>query len=275
MALLDKCPVKGALAASRYPVMKRSRRAASLAIGGAILAFTLAAPAASSASGPLAGWWPMNEGQGQTVYDWSGNRNHGTLGSTSAVEDNDPTWTQGMFGSGRALAFNNNDIVTVPRDRSLEPRRLTVSTWIRGDGSPGAWRYIVSKGSDACEAASYGLYTGRDGGLAFYIYDGAEFHVSAEAPATVWDGRWHNAAGTFDGSKVRLFVDGRQVGPATAVPAGTAIEYPLANGSGGIGGYTDASCGLTLNGDIDTVRIWNQALPIEFYWAIARSLFQR
>jgi hypothetical protein len=30
-----------------------------------------------------------------------------------------------------------------------------------------------------------------------------------------------------------------------------------------------------LEGDIDTVRIWNQALPIQFYWAIARSLFQR
>lgn len=217
----------------------------------------------------------MNEGKGQTVYDWSGNGNHGTLGSTPGVDDNDPTWTQGMFGAGRALAFSGDDIVTVPRDASLEPKRLTVSSWVRSAGSPGAWRYIVAKGSDACEAASYGLYTGRDGGLAFYVFDGSAYHVSPAAPATVWDGGWHNAAGTFDGSKVRLFVDGRQVGTGTAVPSGTAIEYPLADGSGGIGGYPQASCPLTLSGDIDTVRIWNQALPIELYWAIARSFFNR
>ena len=30
-----------------------------------------------------------------------------------------------------------------------------------------------------------------------------------------------------------------------------------------------------LIGNIDTVRIWNQALPIDLYWAIARSLFNR
>jgi hypothetical protein len=216
----------------------------------------------------------MNEGQGQTVYDWSGNGNHGTLGSTPAVEDNDPAWTQGMFGAGRALAFGNQDIVTIARDPSLEPKRLTVSSWVRAPRSPGRYLYVVAKGAQDCETASYGLYTGRDGGLAFYVYDGTQFYVSPEAPASVWDSAWHNAAGTFDGSKVRLFVDGRQVGSGTPVPAGTAIAYPLAESSGGIGGYP-GSCALTLEGDVDTVRIWNQALPIDLYWAIARSLFNR
>jgi concanavalin A-like lectin/glucanase superfamily protein len=256
--------------------MRRPHRAAtSLAIGAAILAATLAAPAASFADGPLAGWWPMNEGKGQTVYDWSGNGNHATLGSTPGVDANDPTWTQGLFGAGRALAFDNDDIVTVPRDGSLEPKRLTVSTWLRGPTPPGSFRYIVAKGSQGCEAASYGLYTGVNSGLAFYVFDGTNYYVSPEAPQSVWNNAWHNAAGTFDGSKVRLYVDGRQVGSGTPVPAGTTIAYPLANGSGGIGGYTDPACSLTLRGDIDTVRIWNQALPIEFYWAIARSLFNR
>ena len=256
--------------------MRRSRRAAaSLAIGGAILAIALAAPAASFAGGPLAGWWPMNEGRGQTVHDWSGNGNHGTLGSTPGVDADDPTWTQGMFGAGRALAFDGEDIVTIPRDPSLEPKRLTVSSWVRAPQSPGAFRYIVAKGSEACLAASYGLYTGRDGGLAFYVFDGTQYYVSPAAPPTLWDGAWHNAAGTFDGSKVRLFVDGRQVGTGTPVPAETTIAYPLADGTGGIGGYPGDACALTLQGDIDTVRIWNQALPIELYWAFARSLFNR
>jgi hypothetical protein len=250
------------------------RVARSLAIGAAAAIISLAVPAASFA-GPLAGWWPMNEGQGQTVHDWSGNGNDGMLGSTPDVDENDPTWTQGLFGAGRALAFDGNDFVTVPRSTKLEPKRLTVSSWLRADSTPGVYKYVVAKGGQSCIAASYGLYTGTGGGLAFYVFDGTDYYVSPEAPATVWNNAWHNAAGTFDGAKVRLYVDGRQVGSGTPVPAGTAIAYPLANGAGGFGDYTNGECGLTLKGDIDTVRIWNEALPIDLYWAIARSLFSR
>jgi Concanavalin A-like lectin/glucanases superfamily len=250
------------------------RGARSLAIGAAVAIISLVAPSVSHA-GPLAGWWPMNEGRGQTVYDWSGNGNHGTLGSTPAVDDNDPTWTQGLFASGRALFFDGDDFVTIPRSTTLEPRRLTVSSWLRGASSPGVYKYVVAKGGQACEAASYGLYTGPNGGLAFYIFDGTDYYLSPEAPASIWNNAWHNAAGTFDGSKVRLYVDGRQVGSGTAVPAGTTIAYPLENGTGGFGDYANRECGLTLTGDIDTVRIWNAALPVDMYWAIARTLLSR
>ena len=234
----------------------------------------LAAPAASFA-GPLAGWWPMNEGQGQTIYDWSGNGNNGMLGATPGVDPFDPVWTDGRFGAGRALYFDGASYVTVPRSPELEPNRITVSSWVREASTPGTYKYIVSKGGDDCNAgASYGLYTGAGGGIAFYIFDGTKIHVSPPAPQSVWNNTWHNAAGTFDGSKVRLYIDGKQVGSGTSVPAGTAISY-TAGGGNGIGDYGNNDCNLDLIGNIDTVRIWNQALPIDLYWAIARSLFNR
>ena len=40
----------------------------------------------------------------------------------------------------------------------------------------------------------------------------------AAGPASVWDGKWHHVAGTFDGSTVRLYVDGVQVGTGTPAP---------------------------------------------------------
>jgi hypothetical protein len=44
--------------------------------------------------------------------------------------------------------------------------------------------------------------------MGFYIGDGTrQFVRSPEAPTSVWDGKWHHAAGTFDGSTVRLFID--------------------------------------------------------------------
>ena len=72
----------------------------------ALFVAALIAPStAAAATSPLAGWWPMNDRSGQTVRDWSGNGNHGQLGSTPEADDNDPTWIKGIFNLGSALRF--------------------------------------------------------------------------------------------------------------------------------------------------------------------------
>jgi hypothetical protein len=243
-------------------------------LAAAVLAatLTLASPAvASAASFPLMGWWPMNEGSGQVVRDWSGYGDHGTLGSTAGADSNDPSWIRGvLFGS--ALRFDGDDFVSIPDSSALKPARLTVAAWVRASGSPGILQYVLSKGSVACDHSSYGLYTSRNGGLAFYIADANTYYRSAEADPAVWDGAWHHVAGTFDGQTVRLFVDGNEVGSGT--PAATAIDYTNPAGGGLIGGYP-GSCenSMFLRGDIDGVQVWSQALPINTIWRALRSLF--
>ena len=242
----------------------------------AAAAFTLAfaAPAVARAdSFPLVGWWPMNEGSGQVVRDWSFHGNNGTLGSTSGVDANDPAWIKGVF-LGSALRFDGtDDIVTIPASRSLQPAKLTVAAWVRSNGSPGNFRYVVSKGSNACTSSSYGLYTGANGGLIFYTADSdTHYNLSPDAGSSVWDGNWHNVAGTFDGTTVRLFVDGNEVGSGT--PAAGPVDYSFADETADIGNAV-SSCpdALTLRGDVDGVQIWSQALPVAKIWATLKSLF--
>jgi Concanavalin A-like lectin/glucanases superfamily len=209
--------------------------------------------------------------------DWSGNGNHGTLGSTTGVDENDPTWIRGIFGFGHALNFGGDDFVAIDDAPELEPSRITVETWFRGSDTPGQYRYLVAKGGDGCEAGSYGLYSSKNAGLAFYVYDGANWTRSPEAdPAQVWDGSWHHAAGTFDGRTVRLFVDGRQI--ATGSPAGTAIAYDLPEGDASLGTFGPSCDNLLFTGDLDEVRIWSRALPVSDIWDRARlllALFRR
>lgn len=239
--------------------MKKSWVSAAAAVAIALLVPSTA----SAADFPLEGWWPLNEGRGQTVRDWSGNGNHGYLGSTPSADANDPSWTRGIFWS-TGLNFDGNEFVTIPDDNSLEPQEMTVSAWVKAPTSPGTFRYVIAKGGDACVSASYGLQTSYHGGLEFYIWDGSQQRWSGHVdPGQVWDGKWHHVAGTFDGTIVHLYVDGNLVPGSSTHNAG--VDYDGPTGGGTIGGYR-GTCDLLFTGDIDEVHVWSKALPVDRIW---------
>jgi len=167
------------------------------------------------------------------------------------------TWTQGRFADG--LSFDGKTgAVQIPDASLLESSHVTVSAWVNAT-SPGSFTYIVAKGANQCLAASYGLYTGADGGLEFYVSTngGTSWTVSPDAGAGIWDGKWHSVIGTYDGSTVRLYVDGRQVGSGT--PDTAPVNYGLSTSNDlMIGDY--AGCSLAFSGRIDQVRVFDRAL---------------
>jgi hypothetical protein len=198
------------------------------------------------------------------------------------VDYSDPTWVSGVFNSS-ALYFDGRDNVTIPADDALRPQRLTVAAWVRyeegssGSPTPGVFRTAVTMGDDSCWGGSYGLQTATNQGMAFYItVNNAPVWSPAAQPAATWDGKWHHVAGTFDGNKVRMYVDGKQVGSGTPVPPGTKIQYNLPTTDdgaiGGLPGECDASQ-LNFWGEIDGVQVWNTAVPVDTVWAILKSLF--
>jgi hypothetical protein len=216
---------------------------------------TLAIAGPASADSGLSGWWRFNEGSGTAAHDYSGHANNGTPSGAQ--------WTSGYFGG--ALGFDGNSArVDVPDSSSLEPASaLTVSAWVKASGAQGAFKYIVSKGDLSCIAASYGLYTGGNAGLQFYISQngGFSFTVSPDAGTGLWDGSWHFVVGTYDGSSVRLYVDGNQVG--TGSPASGSIAYGLSGNDLFIGHY-DGCTDHDFAGTIDEPAVWSQALnPVQ------------
>jgi hypothetical protein len=223
----------------------------SLAAATLALAALVAAPA-FGATGPV-GVWQLDEGAGTTVADGSGNGNPGVLsGGTS--------WIAGV--SGTALHFDGaTGQVKVSDNHALEPpATVTVSAWFRHAGSPGTYRYIIAKGGNGCIAASYGLYSGPDGGLQFYVsHDhGSVYARSPDAGERVWDGNWHLAVGTYNGTTVRLYIDGVEVGSGTSWPG--SLEYLLPSSNDFyIGNYPSCQPHHFL-GDIDSVAVWDHAL---------------
>jgi hypothetical protein len=242
-------------------------------VKGTLSAAALAVVAAaipSSASAETLAQWPLDEGSGQTTADASGHGHDGRLGLSGAIDSHDPDWVAGRFGNALRFDGDSNDFVTIKAPTTLRPARITVQAWVRRLGSPGSWRYIVSSGASACDSAPYGLYSGFGGGLAFYVSDKNRYVLSGEAPASaVWDGNWHFVGGTYDGQRVRLYVDGAQVGSGT--PGALGIHYGGSVANVFIGTYR-GSCDLPFTGDIDDIAINDRALtPGQIAGAASRS----
>jgi Concanavalin A-like lectin/glucanases superfamily len=217
--------------------------------------------ASASADSNLVGQWHFDEGQGTTAADSSGYGNNGTLKGSPP-----PAWVPGRFGT--ALSFNGSNMVDVSSpSASIEPSTVSVSAWVKSGGTPGDYRYIVAKGASGCDSASYGLYTGSNGGLEFYISNGntsspPDYVLSPDAGTRVWDGAWHLVVGTFDGNTVRLYVDGTQTGSGTGYSG--HIAYTRSDSTDlFIGNYPNQAPPCRAGGfvgTIDEVTVWNGAL---------------
>jgi len=191
----------------------------------------------------LVSWWP-GDGNAEDF-----------VGDNDGV--NSATFVPGMVGDAFTISGSGADYVRVSNDPSLEPETVTVDAWVRANGPVAANRYIVAKGAHGCTAASYALYT-RGGGLYFYVFNPSYgYKLSPGVGSSIWNGSWHHVAGTYDGSYLRLYVDGAEVGNGT--PTTIPIGYGLSPDNDLlIGKY--GGCSLHFKGDIDEVEIFNRAL---------------
>jgi Concanavalin A-like lectin/glucanases superfamily len=232
-------------------------------VAAAVTAFAITGSSAAANSG-VAGQWHFDEGSGIVANDSSGNNDTGALVADPGFAT--PAWIAGRFGT--ALSFDGNDGVEVQDKSVLEPQpQVSVSAWVKSAGSPGNFRYIVAKGASGCDSSSYALYTGANGGLSFYISNGqtsatADYGLSPQADGGVWDGTWHLVVGTYDGSTLRLYVDGVEIGAGT--PFTGPIDYSRTNSTNVfIGDYPSQPPPCRAGGfigGIDEVNIWSFAV---------------
>ena len=187
----------------------------------------------------------FDAGSGTTAVDSSGK---GNVGSVSG-----PVWSAtGRYGS--ALSFDGvNDWVTVADSNSLDlTTGMTVEAWVR-PSTLGGWRTVAFK--ERPGGVVYGLYADQAGGRPLgQVYIGSERNAigSASLPLNAWS----HLAMTFDGSLVRLFVNGALAALDGCSGAMAASTGPLRFGGNGIWGEWFA-------GLIDEVRVYDRALGPE------------
>jgi hypothetical protein len=198
----------------------------------------------NSATNPtgLVAAYGFNETAGVQVSDASGQGNTGTISSATHT-------TTGKFGG--ALSFNGTSAwVTVADAPSLQlTSGVTVEAWVNPTSGSG-WRAVVLK--ETSNGLAYALYSANNASRPeAFLHTNVD--IGQAGTAAVALNTWTHLAWTYDGSTLRVFVNGVQVGSRSVAGAMGASAGPLR-----IGG--DSVWGEYYKGQIDEVRIYNRAL---------------
>jgi hypothetical protein len=189
---------------------------------------------------------PFSEGTGTIAHDKSPYGNDGTIYGA--------TWTNGKYG--KALSFDGVDDYVDTADIDLD--YVTVSAWINVSTYQTNWRVIVSKGWISYSFGSVYLISIEDKGLSFGVRTSGGSTLSATTWVVPILNTWVHVVGTYDGSTVKLYVNGvlRASQPGSGVLNKNNYRWMI--GRDPIPGQA-----RYFNGLIDEVRIYNRALSEE------------
>ena len=180
------------------------------------------------------------------------------------------TWKDNVLGGsvpargkvGMAMRCDGSSaFVEAPHSPALDAEQLTVEAWVYLDDLPAGTdnrRWIVNKNTNEWIEGHYGLIVQGDQPVGYVnIGGGRENHFAAVGKAGgITVKRWHHLAMTYDGSALKVFLDGR---PAASTAVGKKRKggrSPVA-----IGRRQDAY--NYFKGTIDEVRIYSLALPAD------------
>lgn len=195
----------------------------------------------------LLGRWNLNEGSGTAVYDISGHNNHGII--------SEAPWEGIFWGktgvAGTCLSFSGGS-VEIPYNKTVAPRKaITLEAWVNLDNTS-SWQRVIAK-SNKQQGFDYLFLVGNADDIRFII--GINEEEAGISAGEITTGVWHHLVGTYDGSELRIYVDGELKG-RTAV-TGEIDSRPNAL----ILGHDNmAEC---FEGYLDEVALFNYALTPE------------
>lgn len=158
-----------------------------------------------------------------------------------------------------ALSFDGtNDRVDCGNNPSLNitGTKVTVEAWIY----PTAWRTESWRGNivnkEGAATQGYMIRCGANGTLSFNIGDGVNWREVFSPVGALTLNTWQHVAGTYDGTTMRAYINGVQVGSLAAGFSIASSPNPVIVGDWAV----PASGERCFPGKIDEVRVWNRAL---------------
>jgi len=187
----------------------------------------------------------IDEGAGNIVRDSSGNSLNGEVIGTY-------NWVAGK--SGYALKFDGSNYVnmSLPEIRDA----ITIEAWINPTALNNGDVIIMKPFiSDASPMRVYGLSVGNSRRLRFSIAINNNSYYTETWNNGLKTGQWQHIAGVYDGSRIRVYVNGAE--KASRIVSGKidTNSKPIWIAKGRVVGMTNS-----FKGSVDNVRIYKKAL---------------
>jgi hypothetical protein len=208
----------------------------------------------------LVSYWQLNETSGTTATDSKGT-NNGTYTGGYTLGSTGLTTASSTTPLGTAVTFNGTTAyITVPNSTSLAiTSNVSAEAWVKFTSFSGSSYNIVEKAftSNTNPYVNYSLTTdgSNSGKFSFGIAVGTTFYnaLSNTIPTT---GQWYHVVGTYDGTNIRIYVNGLLDGILPVTGSIRNDSQVLT-----IGAYhRGTSFGQFFPGLIDEVAVYNVAL---------------
>lgn len=201
----------------------------------------------------LAGWWPMNEGKGSVVRDWSLNANHGSMVSMGSVKPSGWGVNDGLRSSGGLWFDGSNDYVSIPHIAALAiTGAVSVVQWHYPLNFTAGWWEPLRKYTPSyprCYSFSIEQTVGR---LHFFRGNGSsQTYMSASGVETAM--AWNCAIGVNSTTTWATYLNGVKT---TATPGSPTVSDDGA--ALNIGSRGSSCCWFP--GSIAHTRIYNRVL---------------
>ena len=151
----------------------------------------------------------------------------------------------------RNFDATSNDYIDFgdPAVLDLTGDEVTLSIWLRC-GTPAEGK-VFAKWADSPAAFQYLLSVLANGHALFAVFTGGTDIV--EGTTDLDDGEWHHIAGTYDGSDIRIYVDGVEEGSTAASGNMASNTAPVRIGAGSGGAGTENP----FDGDLGHPSLWD------------------
>lgn len=207
------------------------------------------------------GHWELDESSGTTVPDSAGTATGTFLGN--------PLWRTDDT-RGRAVEFDGSgDAVRLPNQSALNPQWITVMAWIKTPAASSSATHVVTK--DKSSIPRQRVWQFRVSGsnrIQLIVFDTTGTAVTATGTTHLGDNQWHHVAGTWDGTTIRVYVDGVQDG---ALAHSGSLQSGQTNDA--FIGRAETSNPGYFAGRIDDARLYDRALsPQEIHDAMVGSV---
>lgn len=213
----------------------------------------------------LIGYWKFDEARGSTIVtDASGAGNHGVL----ELLDPQTAWVSGRRGGALQNTGSDHESgVRVPASASIQAlQRFTVAAWAYRSTIGQEYASVISRQIDGSFYELYNLsFTGAL--ISIYLPAGepsTSFTYVTRSRRNTPAAQWIHVAATYDGSRVRLYLDGVEENTFVYTRALPAVTTPLY-----LGNNKNPSDGEPMVGRIDDVLLYSEALSAGAIAALA------